>query len=116
MINHVRGRSSINWPRVFIVAAMLIAALAVNFVTNLYFPELLGRVSVLGLSVWVVLFATVPLRRPDWQVLPEAFKGAIFLLALVSAASMMPVDNLPPALWQTALGLGFCGLCSTTYR
>ncbi|MGA9560586.1 MAG: citrate transporter, partial [Pseudolabrys sp.] len=50
---------------------------------------------------------TVPLRRPDWRVLPEAFKGTIFLLALVTAASMMPVANLPPASWQTALGLGF---------
>ena len=86
---------------------MLIAALVVNVVTNLHFPELLGRVPVLGLSVWVVLFATAPLRRPDWRVLPEAFKGTIFLLALVTAASMMPVENLPPASWQTALGLGF---------
>ena len=86
---------------------MLIAALVVNVVTNLHFPELLGRVPILGLSVWVVLFATAPLRRPDWRVLPEAFKGTIFLLALVTAASMIPVENLPPALWQTALGLGF---------
>jgi Na+/H+ antiporter NhaD/arsenite permease-like protein len=31
----------------------------------------------------------------------------MFLLALVTVASMMPVENLPPALWQTALGLGF---------
>jgi hypothetical protein len=86
---------------------MLIAVLVVNVVTNLHFPELLGRIPVLGLSIWVVLFATTPLRKPDWKVLPEAFKGAIFLLALVTAASMMPVENLPPPSWQTALGLGF---------
>ena len=54
-----------------------------------------------------MLFATTPLRKPDWQALPEAFKGTIFLLALVTAASMMPVEELPPASWQTALGLGF---------
>lgn len=107
MINHVRRGGSIDWARVFIVAAMLIAALVVNVVTNLHFPELLVRVPVLGLSVWVVLFATTPVRRPDWRVLPEAFKGTIFLLALVTAASMMSVESLPPALWQTALGLGF---------
>ncbi len=71
------------------------------------FPELLGRVPVLGLSIWVVLFGTIPLRRPDWSVLPETFKGTIFLLALVTAASMMPVERLPAASWQTALGLGF---------
>jgi Na+/H+ antiporter NhaD/arsenite permease-like protein len=107
MVNHERPGFSIDWARIFIVAAMLIAALAVNIVTNLHFPELLGCIPVLGLSVWVVLFATAPLRKPDWRVLPEAFKGAIFLLALVAAASMMPVENLPPASWQTALGLGF---------
>jgi len=33
--------------------------------------------------------------------------GALFLLALVTAASMMPVDELPAASWQTAFGLGF---------
>src|SRR6186713_1717938 len=93
--------------RVLIVAAMLIVALVVNIVTNLHFPELLGRVPVLGLSVWVVLFVMSPLRRPDWSVLPETFKGTIFLLALVTAASMMPVEKLPVASWPTALGLGF---------
>ena len=97
----------IDWTRVFIVAAMLIVALVVNVVTNLHFPELLGRIPVLGLSVWAVLVATAPLRRPDWSVLPETFKGTIFLLALVTAASMMPVEELPGASWQTAFGLGF---------
>jgi hypothetical protein len=86
---------------------MLIVALVVNIGTNLHFPELLARVPVLGLSVWAVLFATTPLRRPDWKVLPETFKGTIFLLVLVTAASMMPVEKLPAASWQTALGLGF---------
>jgi Na+/H+ antiporter NhaD/arsenite permease-like protein len=107
MINYGRRGVSIDWMRVFIVAAMLLAAIVVNILTNLHFPELLGRVPVLGLSVWVVLLVTAPLRRPDWRVLPEAFEGTIFLLALVTTASMMPVERLPPALWQTALGLGF---------
>ena len=107
LINQARRRLTIDWPRVFIVAVMLIAALGANVVTNLYFPELLGRVPVLGLSVWLVLFATASARRPDWGVLPETFKGTLFLIALVTAASMMPVENLPVASWQTTLGLGF---------
>jgi hypothetical protein len=86
---------------------MLGVVVATNVVCNLYFPEVLGRVPVLGLSLWVVLFATAPLRRPDWSVLPETLKGTIFLIALVTAASMMPVEKLPAASWQTALGLGF---------
>ena len=107
IVKEARRGVAVDWTRVFIVAAMLIVALGVNVVTNLRFPELLGRVPVLGLSVWVVLFVTAPLRRPDWKVLPETFKGTIFLLALVTAASMMPVEELPGASWQTALGLGF---------
>src|SRR5262245_5172764 len=107
IVKHARHGVVIDWTRVFIVAAMLLVALVVNVVTNLHFPELLGRVPVLGLSVWLVLFATTPLRRPDWGVMPETFKGTIFLLALVAAASMMPVEKLPAASWQTALGLGF---------
>ncbi len=50
---------------------------------------------------------TAPSRRPDWSLLPGALKGSLFLLSLVLAASMMPVDQLPLASWQTALGLGF---------
>ena len=107
MTNHERRALSVDWVRVLIVTAVLIAALVVNVTTNLVFPQVLGRIPVLGLAVWVVLFATALLRRPDWCVLPEAIKGAIFLLALVTAASMMPVEHLPPASWPTALGLGF---------
>ena len=50
IIKDVRKGIVIDWTRVFIVAAMLIVALGVNVATNLYFPQLLGRVPVLGLS------------------------------------------------------------------
>lgn len=97
----------IDWTRVLIVAAMLIAALAANVLVNLKFQQAVGNLPVLGLAVWVVILATAPLRRPDWKIMPETFKGTLFLLALVTAASMMPVEKLPAASWQTALGLGF---------
>jgi Na+/H+ antiporter NhaD/arsenite permease-like protein len=93
--------------RVFIVAAILIAALAANVTANLKFPALLDVLPVLGLAVWAIILLTAGLRAPDWSVMPETFKGTIFLLALVTAASMMPVEELPAASWQTALGLGF---------
>jgi Na+/H+ antiporter NhaD/arsenite permease-like protein len=47
------------------------------------------------------------IRRPDWELLAEASRGALFLLALVLAASMMPVEKLPAPSWPTTLGLGF---------
>jgi Na+/H+ antiporter NhaD/arsenite permease-like protein len=93
--------------RVFIVAAILIVALAANIIANLKFPALLDAVPVLGVAVWAVILLTAGLRAPDWKVMPETFKGTIFLLALVTAASMMPVEKLPAASWPTALGLGF---------
>jgi Na+/H+ antiporter NhaD/arsenite permease-like protein len=40
-------------------------------------------------------------------LLPGALKGSIFLLSLILCASLMPVEKLPAASWQTALGLGF---------
>ena len=97
----------IDSARVLIVAAILIAALVANVTVNLKFPTLIGNVPALGLAVWAVILATVPLRQPDWTVMPETIKGTIFLLALVTAASMMPVEKLPVASWQSALGLGF---------
>ena len=93
--------------RVFVVAAILIAALVANVTANLKFPALLDAVPVLGLAVWAVILLTAGFRSPDWSVLPETFKGTLFLLALVTAASMMSVETLPGAAWQTALGLGF---------
>jgi Na+/H+ antiporter NhaD/arsenite permease-like protein len=100
-------RVRIKWIRVLIVAAILLAAIAANVAVNLKFPALIGVVPVIGLAVWAVILATAVLRRPDWEVMPETFMGTIFLLALVTCASMMPVEKLPAAGWQTALGLGF---------
>ena len=93
--------------RVAIVALILIAAILANVTANLKFPALLDAIPVIGLAVWVVILLAAPLRRPDWEIMPETLKGTIFLLALVASASMMPVEKLPAASWQTALGLGF---------
>ena len=59
------------------------------------------------MAVWSAILLTIPVRRHDWEVLPETVQGSIFLLSLVMCASMMPVEQLPPASWMTALALGF---------
>ena len=99
--------AGIDWARVWIVAIILVAAIAANVVANLRFKSALDVFPVIGAAVWVAIFATAGWRRPDWSVLPGALKGSMFLLALVTCASMMPVEKLPPASWQTAFGLGF---------
>jgi Na+/H+ antiporter NhaD/arsenite permease-like protein len=97
----------VEWGRVAVVFAILIAAILANVVANLRFPEALDVVPVIGLAVWVIILLTAPWKRPNWEVMPETFKGTVFLLALVTAASLMPVEKLPAASWQTTMGLGF---------
>ncbi len=106
IVEHAPTGLRIEWTRVLIVATILMAAIAANVIANLRFPELLETLPVIGISVWAAILITGLLRRPDWQVLPETFKGAVFLLSLVTCASMMPVERLPSASWQTAFGLG----------
>jgi Na+/H+ antiporter NhaD/arsenite permease-like protein len=97
----------IDWARVGIVAFILAAAVTANVVMNVKFTELSDSFPFIGAAVWLALLLAAPLRKPEWSLLPGAFKGAIFLLSLVFAATMMPVERLPAAAWQTAFGLGF---------
>jgi Na+/H+ antiporter NhaD/arsenite permease-like protein len=97
----------IEWTRVLIVAVILLAAVLANVVANLRFPEVLDAVPVIGLAVWFAILVTAPLRRPTWEIMPETLKGTVFLLSLVTCASLMPVEELPAAAWQTVFGLGF---------
>lgn len=107
MIHHAHERVHVDWVRVGIVALILACAIVANVALNLRFQELAGVFPLIGAGVWFAILISVPLRRPDWEVMPETFKGTIFLLSLVTIASMMPVETLPEASWRVALGLGF---------
>jgi Na+/H+ antiporter NhaD/arsenite permease-like protein len=96
-----------DWVRIGIVLSILVAAIVANIAINVGFPLLADRFPFIGAAVWVALLCTAPLRRPAWSLVPGALKGSVFLLSLVLAASLMPVEKLPPASWQTAFGLGF---------
>ncbi len=98
---------SVDWTRVGIVAFILLAAIGANVVANLMFHSVLDVFPVIGAAVWIAILVSAPLRKPEWSLLPEAFKGSVFLLSLVTCASMMPVEKLPPASWQSAFTLGF---------
>jgi Na+/H+ antiporter NhaD/arsenite permease-like protein len=97
----------VDWPRVGIVAFILVSAIVANVIVNVVYPEVSDRFPFIGAAVWAAILVSVPLRKPEWSLLPEALKGTIFLLSLVTIASMMPVEKLPAAAWQTAFGLGF---------
>ena len=107
MMRHVHERVHVDWVRLGIVVLILACAIAANIALNLRYQDLAGVFPLIGAGVWFAILISIPLRRPDWEVLPETFKGTIFLLSLVTVASMMPVEALPEASWQVALGLGF---------
>ena len=100
-------RVHLDWPRAGVVIVIVIAALAANVATNLFAPTLGDRFPVIGAAVWAAILLTASIRRPDWSVMPATARSSTFLLALVLAASMMPIEQLPPASWQTTFGLGF---------
>ena len=100
---HIR----VDWRRIFIVALILTFAIAASLIVNTYYVAISDRFPFVGAAVWAAILISIPVRRHDWEVLGESLKGTIFLLALVSSASMMPVDSLPAATWQTTFGLGF---------
>jgi Na+/H+ antiporter NhaD/arsenite permease-like protein len=97
----------IDWARVGIVGFILVGAIVTNVTVNLKFAAAADHFPFLGAAVWVALLLALPLRKPEWSLIPGAFKGSVFLLSLVTCASMMPVEQLPPASWPTALALGF---------
>jgi len=107
IVKDPEASASLDWVRIAITFFVLACAVAVNVTVNFKAPELVSRFPFIGVTVTLALLATVPLRRPDWKVLPGALRGSLFLLCLVALASLMPVESLPEASWKTALALGF---------
>lgn len=107
IIKNANQHTHVDWGRIFIVGLMLVFAVVTNVTINVKFPELAEHFPFIGVAVWVAIILTIPVRRHDWELLPETIKGSVFLLSLVLCASMMPVEQLPQASWQSALALGF---------
>jgi Na+/H+ antiporter NhaD/arsenite permease-like protein len=97
----------ISFRYVTVVIIVLVALIAANVGANLLDSKILDEFPLLGLAVAAAILLTAPIARPDWSIVPQAARGALFLIALVFAASMMPVKSLPSPSWETTLGLGF---------
>jgi Na+/H+ antiporter NhaD/arsenite permease-like protein len=107
VIPHTPDGIRIDWMRAVVVLVMLAAVVGANLIGNSLFPGIEHAVPLLGLALWSAILVTALIRRPDWKVTPEAARGALFLVALVACASLMPVEKLPDPSWQSSLGLGF---------
>jgi Na+/H+ antiporter NhaD/arsenite permease-like protein len=60
-----------------------------------------------ALGVWVAIFIGATFRKTPWAEMKNAWQGTVFLMSLVLCASLMPVEQLPPASWVTTFALGF---------
>ncbi len=107
ILKHAHQHIRIDWPRLGVVAFILLTAIATNVIVNLHVAESADRFPFIGVAVWVAILASAGVRRADWEIVPAAARGSVFLLALVLCASLMPVEHLPAASWPSALGLGF---------
>jgi len=105
ILAHDEPDHPLQWRRIQIVAVILSVAVAANVIaTSLSNGE--EHAPWLGLALWAAILGTSAIAKPDWRVLRQGWKGAIFLCSLVMAASLMPLTALPEPSWQTAFGLG----------
>lgn len=99
--HHPLRRDALNLPgnvdygKLVIVFLVLVGAIAANFALD--FP---------AVGVWAGLLLGATFRKLPWSELKTALMGSIFLVMLVTCASMMPVKELPDPSAQTAFILG----------
>lgn len=107
ILKNAHAHTHIDWVRIGIVTCMLVTALGTNFCINLYATAQANHFPWIGAALWLSILMTGFIRRHDWEILPDTFKGSLFLLCLVFCASLMPVEKLPEATWQSTFALGF---------
>jgi Na+/H+ antiporter NhaD/arsenite permease-like protein len=90
------NNAKIDKIKIFVVALILVGAILTNYLLD--FP---------ALGVWIAILLGAFITKTPWHEIQSSWKGTIFLMALVTTASLMPVEELPPASWQSAFALGF---------
>jgi Na+/H+ antiporter NhaD/arsenite permease-like protein len=85
----------IDFSHLAVVLMIIVGAIGANVLIE--FP---------AAGVWIAILLGALIRPIPWDEISHAWKGALFLLALVLSASLMPVKSLPAASWHTATGLG----------
>lgn len=86
----------IDYSKLLVVIMILAGAIFANI--RFEFPSA---------GVWGALILGGLITKIHWDELQAAIPGSIFLCSLVFLASMMPVDALPEASWESTLVLGF---------
>jgi len=86
----------VDYRRLFIVFLILALAIVTNWALD--FP---------AAGVWIGIILGAFIRKTPWYEMKNAWMGTVFLMSLVTCASLMPVEDLPKASWQVAFSLGF---------
>lgn len=94
-------RRKVDWIRIAVVVMILVGAI----ISNVYYD-------MPALGVWVVIVLGALVIRIPWSEIGNMMKSTIFLICLVLSASLMPVEELPSASWQSAF---FMGLLSSVF-
>lgn len=82
--------------KLILVFVILIGAIITNYTVD--FP---------ALGVWIAILLGALFTKTPWKELQNSWQGTVFLLALVTSASLMPVEELPKASWGSVFTLGF---------
>jgi Na+/H+ antiporter NhaD/arsenite permease-like protein len=96
IISDSNSTVKVDWGRISIVFLILVCAIITNW--TLDFP---------AIGVWIAILIGGFFRKTPWYEMKNAWMGTVFLMALVTCASLMPVEELPPASAWTAFALGF---------
>lgn len=86
----------LDWGHLAVVALIIAGAIAANLALD--FP---------AAGVWVAIILGGLIRKTPWGEVSKSVKGALFLIALVLSASLMPVKSLPAPSLESTFGLGF---------
>lgn len=86
----------VDYGKLVIVFLILAFAIVTNWAID--FP---------AAGVWIGIILGAFIRKTPWYEMKNAWMGTVFLMSLVTCASLMPVEDLPPASWKVAFSLGF---------
>ncbi|NVN94245.1 MAG: citrate transporter [Bacteroidetes bacterium] len=88
--------AKVDYKKLLIVLMILVGAILTNFLLD--FP---------AIGVWIAILIGAIFSKTPWYEIKNAWQGTVFLMALVFCASLMPVNELPPASMWSAFILGF---------
>jgi len=82
--------------KLVIVFMILVGAILSNYLLD--FP---------AIGVWLAILIGATFKSTPWSEMKKAWRGTIFLMSLVTIASLMPVEELPKASMLSSFSLGF---------